>query len=158
MIDGDTIQVRYKGKRQKVVFFGVRTPRSPIEPFGPEASKFTTYLLAGESVYLTDWADVSDEFLDKYGQPEVKEFRDAHGRSLGLQAYVYRVSDELFVNLEIIREGYGRASIVGPHKHTKFLYKPKRTHEQRSVACGHTPHGTHQISGEFINAVGERCL
>ena len=57
---------------------------------GPEASEFTKKLLRGQRVYL--------EFDDK-------QTDDPHGRLL---AYVYRASDRLFVNLELVSKGLGR--------------------------------------------------
>ena len=58
---------------------------------------FTKNLLQGESVYL------------EYGQERTGKF----GRLL---AYLYRAPDGLFVNLEIVRQGYG-------HVYTKYPFK-----------------------------------
>lgn len=67
--------------------------------YGKEASNFTKNLLMGESVYL--WFDVDQ--ADKYGR---------------LLAYLYRAPDGLFVNLEIVRQGYGHAYTDFPFKHS----------------------------------------
>ena len=77
-------------------------PNKPVEAFGKEASAFTRNLLLGESVYLR--FDV--EQTDKYG------------RHL---AYLYRVPDGLFVNLEIVRQGYGHAYTRFPFKHMELF-------------------------------------
>jgi micrococcal nuclease len=101
VIDGDTIVIEQDGKPVKVRLIGVDTPETvhpnkPVEFYGKEASRFTTNLLKGESVYL--------EF-DQQKQ-------DRYKRTL---AYVYRAPDGLFVNLEIIRQGYG-------HAYTKYPF------------------------------------
>jgi len=101
-VDGDTIEVEQDGKPVKVRLIGVDTPETvhpskPVEAYGKEASKFTSNLLKGESVYL--------EFD--------KNNTDKYGRRL---AYVYRAPDGLFVNLEIIRQGYGHAYVKYPFK------------------------------------------
>jgi micrococcal nuclease len=84
----------------KVRLIGVDTPETvhpskPVEAYGKEASRFTANHLKGESVY-----------------PEFdKEKVDKCGRTL---AYVYRAPDGLFVNLEIVRQGYGHAYLKYP--------------------------------------------
>jgi len=105
VVDGDTIVVSDKGKDVKVRLVGVDTPetvhpRKPVEHYGKEASRFTTNLLKGEKVYLV-------------GEP-LPGALDRYGRTL---AYVYRVPDGLFVNAEIIRQGYGHAYTQIPSKY-----------------------------------------
>jgi micrococcal nuclease len=87
----------------KLRLLGVDTPETvhpskPVEAFGKEARRFTSNLLKGESVYL--------EFD--------KDKTDKYGRTL---AFVYRAPDGLFVNLEIVRQGYG-------HAYTKYPFDP----------------------------------
>ncbi|GMV26418.1 MAG: hypothetical protein AMXMBFR58_24490 [Phycisphaerae bacterium] len=82
------------GKSETVRLLGVDTPetkdpRKPIEFFGREAAAFTTNLLTGESVYVIE---------ERPGR------RDKYGRML---AHLYRAPDGLWVNLEIVRQGYG---------------------------------------------------
>ena len=103
-IDGDTIEIEQDGKPVTVRLIGVDTPETvhpqkPLEAFGKEASKFTSNLLKGESVYLEYDRDKTDKY----------------GRTL---AFVYRAPDGLFVNLEIIRQGYG-------HAYTKYPFDDK---------------------------------
>ena len=69
-----------------------KDPRKPVERFGKEASRFTASLVKGQQVRL--------EFQT------VPTSRDRYGRLL---AYVFRRSDNLLVNREIIRQGYGNA-------------------------------------------------
>ena len=97
VIDGDTIVVGNQERSIKVRLIGVDTPETkhpnkPVQYYGKEASRFTRNLLKGEQVYL-----VSDPSQGK---------TDRYGRTL---AYVYRAPDGLFVNAEIIRQGYGHA-------------------------------------------------
>ena len=102
VIDGDTVKIHYNGKATNVRLIGIDTPETvhpnkPVEAYGNEASNFTKNLLQGESVYLrfdTDRRDTFDRLL----------------------AYLYRAPDGLFVNLEIVRQGYG-------HVYTQFPFK-----------------------------------
>ena len=108
IIDGDTIEIRYAGKLTSVVLIGVDTPETvhpqkPVEPFGKEATAFTSNLLLGESVYLR----FDGNRTDTYGR---------------LLAYLYRAPDGLFVNLEVVRQGYGKVYTVFPFKH-KTLFQ-----------------------------------
>jgi micrococcal nuclease len=109
VIDGDTIViVAGPGVADDTVtvrLIGVDTPETvhpskPVQAYGKEASAFTTNLLKGESVYLVFEGE----------KPET----DKYGRTL---AYVYRAPDGLFVNAEIVRQGYGHAYVAFPFKY-----------------------------------------
>lgn len=118
VIDGDTVKIDANGKATTVRLIGVDTPETvhpskPVEAYGKEASNFTKNLLLGESVYLR--YDV--ERTDTYGR---------------LLAYLYRVPDGLFVNLEIVRQGYGHAYTRFPFKHMEVF----RHYGQRARAAG----------------------
>jgi micrococcal nuclease len=94
VIDGDTIHVDYNGTDEKVRFIGVDTPetvdpKKPVECYGKEASNWEKNKLSGQSVYLV--SDPTQDDKDKYGR---------------LLRYVY-LGDE-FINLELIKDGYGR--------------------------------------------------
>jgi micrococcal nuclease len=95
VIDGDTIVVSIHGHDEKVRLLGIDTPETvkpntAVQCFGPEASKLTKSLLPpGTALHLERDA----------------EARDDYGRLL---AYVYRVSDGLFVNLSIVEHGDAR--------------------------------------------------
>ena len=92
VVDGDTIVVDIDGHRETVRLIGINTPEtvkpnSPVECYGPEASKRTKELLPpGTPVRLE--RDI--------------EARDVYGRLL---AYVQRATDGMFVNLELVEEG-----------------------------------------------------
>ena len=101
VVDGDTIDVRIDGHRERVRLIGINTPetkdpRKPVECYGPEASALTTMLLPpGTAVRLERDA----------------EARDDYGRLL---AYVRR-SDGLLVNLELARQGAAEVLSIRPN-------------------------------------------
>ncbi len=107
VIDGDTVKLHYNGKATNFRLIGIDTPETvhpnkPVEAFGKEASEFIRNMLLGESVYL---------------RFDVQQI-DLYGRRL---AYLYRVPDGLFVNLEIVRQGYGRPYTRFPFKHMELF-------------------------------------
>ena len=92
VIDGDTIVVEGVGT---VRLIGVDTPetvdpRRPVGYFGKEASDFTKQIATGKRVRL----EFDQDRTDRYG------------RTL---AYVYLQPENLLLNAEIIRLGYGFA-------------------------------------------------
>ena len=94
VVDGDTIVIEINGTSEKIRLIGVDTPetvdpRKPVQCFGKEASAFTKSLLEGNQVRLE--SDSSQGDRDKYGR---------------LLRYVF-LSDDTFVNKEIIAQGYG---------------------------------------------------
>ncbi len=114
VVDGDTIVIKLDGAETKVRLIGVDTPETvhpqkQVEVYGKEASRFTENLLKGEQVYLE--YEPGGDRLDKYGR---------------LLAYVYRAPDGLFVNLEIIRQGYGHAYTKYPFQYMEQFRKAER--------------------------------
>ena len=102
VIDGDTVDLRLGSRRERVRLIGIDTPETkkpntPIQCFGPEASDFTKQLLAAGTTVLVR---------------RDAEARDDYGRLLG---YLYRSSDGLFVNLELVRLGYARPLTIAPN-------------------------------------------
>lgn len=106
VVDGDTITVNGDNNNLiKVRLIGVDTPETvhpskPVQAYGKEASLFLSNLLKGEKVYL--FGDDSGQSTDKYG------------RSL---CYVFRYPDGLFINAEIVRQGYGHTYTLFPFKY-----------------------------------------
>ena len=99
VIDGDTVVVEGIGT---VRLIGVDTPetvdpRRPVQYFGKEASDFTKQLATGKRVRL----EFDQDRMDRYG------------RTL---AYVYLQPDNLLLNAEIIRQGYGFAYTQFPFR------------------------------------------
>lgn len=114
VVDGDTIVIKLDGAQTKVRLIGVDTPETvhpqkPVEAYGKEASRFTENLLRGEQVYME--YEPGANRLDKYGR---------------LLAYVYRAPDGLFVNLEIIRQGYGHAYTKYPFQYMDLFRDAER--------------------------------
>jgi micrococcal nuclease len=101
-VDGDTIEVRIGGRGERVRLLGIDTPetkdlRRPVQCFGKEASEHTAQLLPRGTVVRIE-RDV--------------EARDRYGRLL---AYVFRVTDGLFVNLDLAGNGYAALYTYPPN-------------------------------------------
>ena len=102
VVDGDTIVVHLGGRDERVRLIGIDTPetvdpRKPVQCFGKEASAHTHELLPAGTVVRLE-RDV--------------EARDRFDRLL---AYVYRVSDGLFVNLALASDGYAQMLTIPPN-------------------------------------------
>lgn len=115
IVDGDTIVV---DGDEKIRLIGIDTPetkdpRKPVECFGREASAFIESLIpAGTAVRLA--YDV--------------ERTDRYDRTL---AYIYRLTDGLFVNLELAEQGYAQVATYPPNvAHVdEFLEATRRARE-----------------------------
>ncbi len=132
VVDGDTVVLAMDGKDTKVRLIGVDTPETvhpekPAEAYGREASRFTENLLKGESVCVE--YEPGPSKLDKYGR---------------LLAYLYRVPDGLFVNLEIVRQGYGHAYTEYPFEHMETF----RDYERRAREAGKGLWAPEEASGD----------
>lgn len=98
VVDGDTINVLIGDKKETVRFVLIDTPETKhpsktVEPFGPEASNFTTGMLEGKEVKLEK--DVSE--------------RDNYGRLL-----MYVWLDDKMVNELLLEKGLARVAIYQP--------------------------------------------
>jgi micrococcal nuclease len=98
-VDGDTIEVVVDGHREDVRYIGVDTPETvkpgtPVQCFGPQASRFDHALVEHRRVRLVFGA----------------ERRDAYGRLL---AYVYL--GRRFVNAILVRRGLARSLTIPPN-------------------------------------------
>jgi micrococcal nuclease len=102
VIDGDTIDVRLGYKRQRIRLLGIDTPetkdpRKPVQCFGHEASEHTSQLLpVGTIVRL-------EHDLEEH---------DIYNRLL---AYVWRASDGLFINLDLVTGGFADILSIAPN-------------------------------------------
>jgi micrococcal nuclease len=102
VVDGDTIIARLgTGREERVRYIGIDTPESvkpgtPVQCFAKAASDFNAGLVEGRRVRLV--GDVEE--------------RDRYGRLL---AYVYREPDDVFVNEELVRQGYARPATFPPN-------------------------------------------
>ena len=98
VVDGDTIVLR---GGERIRYIGMDTPESvkpgtPVQCFAKAASHENARLVAGRRVRL------------RYDA----EREDRYGRTL---AYVYRATDGLFVNAELVRRGYARQLTIPPN-------------------------------------------
>jgi micrococcal nuclease len=102
VVDGDTVVVRLGRTDEHVRLIGVDTPETkhphrPVECFGREATAFTTAVLPAGTIVRLE-ADVEE--------------RDTYGRLL---AYVFREADDVFVNRELVAQGYAAALTIAPN-------------------------------------------
>jgi micrococcal nuclease len=102
VVDGDTIDVVIDGHRERVRLIGIDTPETkkpntPIQCYGPEATKFTKSLLAPDAALHLERDVVA---------------RDDFGRML---AYVYLAGSGQFVNMTIISKGFARPLTIQPN-------------------------------------------
>ena len=129
IIDANTIEIDYKGKKIEFDLIGVGvldgSKIGDMNPYRFEAEKpyiFTKYLLHGESVYLRfDSQQNKIDYSDRISQ--------LSGRNQ--PAYVYRAPDGLFVNLELIRQGYGIIRDKYFRHHQLFRYYEDKAREAR---------------------------
>lgn len=64
VIDGDTIWVKINNEEKKVRFIGINCPEytSKIEPYGKEATQYTTDNLLGKTIYLQKDVSETDSY------------------------------------------------------------------------------------------------
>ncbi len=109
IVDGDTIQVDVRGKKEVVRLLGIDTPesvdpRKPVQCFAKEATNKMKSFVSGKSVILVD--DKTQGNRDKYNR---------------LLRYVYLPdSVRTFVNGEMVKQGYAFSYKEYP---TKMLAK-----------------------------------
>ena len=102
VVDGDTIDIAIGGNTERVRLIGINTPETKhptkgMECFGPEASAYTEQLLP-EGTALRVERDI--EARDKYGR---------------LLLYVYIAQSNVFVNLDLVLQGYARPMVFEPN-------------------------------------------
>ena len=119
VVDGDTVHLTIDGERVSCRLIGIDTPetvhpRKPIEPWGPEASRYLKDLLKGEYVYIQETK------RDRYGRPLV---------------YLWRDPDGLFINLEIVRQGHGESYRKYKHAMTELFntYEDRAKHNSKGL-------------------------
>lgn len=102
VIDGDTIEIS-GGKRLR--YIGIDTPETD-QCFGKQATDFNKSLVLGKSVKIIE--DVQK--LDKYGR---------------ILAYVY--TEQGFINMALVEEGYAKAATFPPNVRYQELFKKAET-------------------------------
>ena len=120
VVDGDTLLTR-SGTRLRMI--GMNTPETvssaqrkdgaPPECFGPEASRYTKQLLpSGAAVRLETDVEPTDQY----------------GRSL---AYVFRSTDGMFINGQLVREGFAVQKSYGRnHNYDRLLREYQKEAQQ----------------------------
>ena len=107
VVDGDTIDIDYFGKTERLRLIGINTPESvdprrPVECFGKEASDQAKKLLTGKLV--------------KIEKDSTQDDRDKYGRML---RYI-TTKEGLFYNIEIIKTGFAHEyTFRVPYKYQK---------------------------------------
>ena len=107
VIDVATVEIHYEDTPKVVNLIGVKVPEAmhpetPLETARAASLAFLHNLLLGESVYLHFEGD----------KPETTE---------DFQAYLYRAPDRLFVNLEVVRQGYAQVNAQATFKHFELF-------------------------------------
>ncbi len=102
VVDGDTIVADISGRSEKIRMIGFNTPesvdpRKPVECFGKEASARMKELLAPHTPIRLE---------------RDAESRDKYGRLL---AYVYRSADGMFVNVQMVVDGFAHVLTIAPN-------------------------------------------
>lgn len=121
VVDGDTIDIAIGGKTERVRLIGINTPETKhptkgVECFGPEASAYTKQLLPKGTALRVE-RDV--EARDKYGR---------------LLLYVYIANSNVFVNLDLVTNGYARPMVFEPNTAHKADFAQSATQaELRNV-------------------------
>jgi micrococcal nuclease len=131
IIGGDTIVVDVNNQEIKIRLAGIK----PAEKYSRELAMFTKNLLRGEEVYVID--DPNQNEPDKYGY---------------MSKYVYRAPDGLFVNAEIIRQGYGRADTVISFKYATEFARLEKFARERSKGLWGTVQLTPQNIAKPVSA------
>ena len=108
VIDGDTIDVVIDGRDDRVRLTGIDTPEIAHEAFdGRPANDAECY---GEAAHAYTRSLLPDGTAVRLERDVVA--RDDYGRLL---AYVHRASDGIFVNYEIVRQGYAQPLAIPPN-------------------------------------------
>jgi len=102
IVDGDTIKVRLNGNVQTVRLIGIDTPETkkqnaPVMCYGPEATAYTTELLAAAGNHVMLQKDVSE--TDQYGR---------------LLRYVWLGPGPVLLDEILARDGYGQVVTFPP--------------------------------------------
>ena len=108
VIDGDTVDLVIDGREERVRLIGIDTPETfpedAIECYGPEAAIYVESLIPIGTPVRIERDTVN---------------RDDYGRILG---YVYRADDGVFVNYEIVRQGYATPLSIEPNTTYERLF------------------------------------
>lgn len=114
LFHGGTVRIDFKGVPTKLSMLGVQGDGRSTDMDAELA--FLERLLHGESVYLRFEADIgggeNGDILSNSYHPDGTQ--TTHRR---LHVYLYRAPDGLFVNLELIRQGFRKVATKKTFKH-----------------------------------------
>lgn len=129
VVDGDTVKVKLDGRTESLRYIGMDTPEDKKPGVGVRCWSLKA---AADNARLVKGREVTLRFD--------RNPRDRYGRLL---AYVYRASDGLFVNAELVRLGDARARPFPDNTaHRAEFARLAATAQQRSVGlwrhCGNS--------------------
>lgn len=134
VIDGDTVEVKIGNKTYTVRYIGINAPEAasagkPAEWMAAEASAANKAIVGGKTILLEK--DVSE--------------KDKHGRLL---RYVF-TDDNIFVNEELVRQGFAQVAIYPPdvRYQTLLLEAQQEAYENRRGLWGNAATETPQAVG-----------
>lgn len=108
IVDGDTIDVEVDGRRERVRLIGIDTPEVAHAASGDRPGNAAECFADASHAFITSLLPIGTGVRlerDVVG-------RDDYGRLL---AYVYRAADGVFVNYEIVRQGYAEPLSIAPN-------------------------------------------
>jgi micrococcal nuclease len=128
VVDGDTFEAQVAGDVQDIRLIGIDTPETvkpdtPVQCFGPQASRFTHRLLEGRRVLLVFGA----ERRDVYGRLLAYVHLRPAGRGAG------GAPRSGFVNAMLVRRGLARSLTIPPNDRFAPLF---RRLEARAAGAG----------------------
>ncbi|MBT3704538.1 thermonuclease family protein [Candidatus Peregrinibacteria bacterium] len=119
VVDGDTVDVYYKGKKERIRIIGINTPETvhpskPVECFGREASNKMKELLEGQKIIIRTGQGSGDR--GKYGR--LLRYIELGGEDIGAK---------------MIEEGYAFAYKKYPHERLEEYTKLERQARENGV-------------------------
>lgn len=116
VVDGDTLWVTIDGKEEKVRLIGIDCPEytKEIEPYGKEATEFTTNELLGKTVYLQkDHSDTDsyDRLLRYVWIEDISDNLDDNN-----------IFDYLFNNI-LVKEGLAESNYYKPDTKYQIVFE-----------------------------------
>ena len=124
IIDGDTILVLYNGVEQKVRFKGINCPEThgTVEPFGPEATAFTS-----EHLTVNGWVglEFDDDRCAQSSPPSNLDCTDIYDRIL---AYI-RTEENQDLNAQLLVNGLAEVYNTDFNRKTYYLQLQNQAQE-----------------------------
>lgn len=123
VVSGDTVIVKAGDQSQRIGLLGAGAAPRSVPAGRDDARQFLENLLSGEEVYVAYAAE--EPPADKFGRRP---------------AYLYRAPDGLFVNLELVRQGYAEVPADEKFEHrVLFEHYQQRAQEAKKGRWGSPP-------------------